>query len=160
MCRLAQFPGFYGISSGVCLFAITWLAVWLSTEKGPFAMDVHGEKGTFLPLFSIYLDIAKFVMGLASGSIALLVGSATFRPNGAAGPLLASFASPLFDLALSLLYGALFMVFMTIDYESYRHGTRHYTRLKYSRNQALGFSCLLCFSAGYLWLIFIIAGRH
>jgi hypothetical protein len=158
MSGLVHFPGFYGIATGVSLFALTWLIVWLLIDEGPFAMDVQGEKGSFLPLFSIYLDIVKFVMGLSSGSIALLVGSATFRLNGAAGPLLSSLASPLFDLAISLLCGAFFMVFMTIDYESYRHGTRHYTRLKYSRNQALGYSCLLCFSAGYLWLIFIVAG--
>ena len=160
MCALAQFPGLYGITVGICLFVATWFLIWLSIEKGPFEMDFDGEKGSFLPVFSIYLDIAKFVLGLASGSIALLVGSATFHATGDTGRLLVAFASPLFLLALSLIWGALFMVLMVLDYEAYRHGTWPYTRSKYSRNLTLGFSCLLSFAIGYSWLIFIVTGKH
>lgn len=117
------------------------------------------EKGSFAPLLTIYLDIAKVVSGLASGSIALLVGAATFHSTGA-GHLLTSFASPLFLLALSILWGVLFMAFIVLNYEGYRHGVRPYTHFKYSRNQACGFGSLLCFAIGYVWLIFIVAGQQ
>jgi len=156
---LTQLAGFNGIVVGVFLFFCTWLLSYLRLEKGPFEFDVQGEKGSFKELFSIYLDIAKFILGLASGSIALLVGTAAFHPAGD-GRLLATYASPLFLLALSILWGVFFMVFMVLDYEAYRHKTKLYTRLKYSRNLAFGFSCLLSFSVGYLWLIVIVAGWH
>jgi len=123
-------------------------------------MDIRGEKGTFIPLLSMYADIAKFVIGLASTSIALLVGSAAFRSTGAAGPLLSSFASPLFLLALSIIWGVCFMPALALDYEAYRHNEQPYTRVKYSRNQAFGFSCLGCFALGYAWLIFIVTKQH
>lgn len=92
MCKLFQFPGLYGIVVGICLLLLLGLLTWLLTPpKGKtslrerllsnplFEFDVKGEPGSFLPLFSIYLDIAKFILGLASGSIALLVGSTAFR---------------------------------------------------------------------------------
>src|ERR1017187_499524 len=156
MCSLIQFPGLNGIAVGLSLLCVMGLVAWLSLEKGPFLMDPHGKAGAFLPLFSIYLDIAKFVIGLASGSIALLVGSAIFRSNGGAGPLLASFASPLFLLAQSLICGVFFMAYLATDYEAYRHNETPYTRFKYSRNLAFGYSCLFCFALGYFWLICVV----
>ena len=126
MFKLLHFPGFNGMVCGICLFLLIGLLVWLMTmPKGKmglrkrllsnesFEFDFRNEKGiekgSFVPLLTIYLDIAKVVSGLASGSIALLVGAATFRSTGAAGHLLTSFASPLFLLALSILWGVLFM---------------------------------------------------
>jgi len=92
-------------------------------------------------------------VGLASGSIVLLVGSSALRSTG---HLPASFASPLSLLTFSVLYGVFFMAFEMLNYESYRHGPKNYTRFKYSRNLALGFACLLCFCVGYLWLILLV----
>jgi hypothetical protein len=159
MCKLFQFPGFYGALVGVGLLAVAWFLAWLRTkplkEGGSYQFDTPGEKGSFASLLSSYLDVAKFVLGLASGTIVLLVGSATFRAGGA-GNLLASFASPLFLLALSILYGVFFMALMIFDYEGYRQNTKRYTRVKYSRNLALGFSCLFSFSVGYLWLVAVV----
>jgi len=68
------------------------------------------------------------------------------------------FASPLFLLAFSIIYGILFMVFVIFDYEAYRHhpDSQSYTRLKYTKNQALGFSGLFCFCVGYAWLIITV----
>ena len=141
MCKLFQFPGFYGTLVGLLLLAVTWLSAWLKLkplkEGESYQFDTPGEKGSFAPLLASYLDLAKFVLGLASGTIVLLVGSATFREGGARN-LLASFASPLFLLALSILYGVLFRALIIFDYEGYRHKTQLYTRLKYSRNLALG----------------------
>jgi hypothetical protein len=159
MYSLTQFPGFAGIVVGVCGFAAIWGLTALLVGKGPFNMDAYGEKGAFEPLLSNYLDIAKFVLGIASGSIVLLVGSSAF--HGDKG-LPASFASPLFVLALCILYGVLFMFFLMFDYEDYRHrlGQSTYTRFKYSRNTALGLSALACFCVGYAWLIVIVTGQH
>ena len=142
MCKLFQFSGFYGILVGIGMLCVTWLLAWLVLKGNDFDFDTQGEKGSFQPLLSNYLDIAKFVLGIASGSIVLLVGSTAFHSGGR---LPSSFASPLFLLALSILYGVFFMVLMMIGYEAYRHKTKPYTRFKYSRNLALGFSCLLCF---------------
>lgn len=155
MCSLIQFPGFYGIVVGACVFGAIWGISAIALGEGPFEMDVLGEKGTFEPLLSNYLDIAKFVLGIASGSIVLLVGSAAFHSPG---HLPTSFASPLFLLALCILYGVLFMALLMLDYEDYRHrtGVSTYTRLKYSRNIALGVGGLACFCIGYAWLIVIV----
>ena len=77
-------PGFSGIAVGVLICPALWWIIWLTLPPGPFDMDIHGEKGTFIPLLSMYVDIAKFAMRLASGSIALLVGSAIFHSNSMA----------------------------------------------------------------------------
>jgi hypothetical protein len=48
----------------------------------------------------------------------------------------------------------LFMTLLVLN-EQHRHepAARSYTRFKYSRNQALGFSALGCFCIGYAWLV-------
>ncbi len=160
MCSVFQFPGLAGIIVGILLVVALWSFSRLSLEKGPFDMDPLGKDGAFLPLFSIYLDLAKFVIGLASGSVAVLVGAATYRSTGPVGHLLESFASPLYLLAASIICGVLFMAFEATDYEEYRHKQGHYTRLKYSRNLALGYGTLICFALGYAWLIVIVTGQH
>lgn len=150
------FPGSAGLSTGLATIFLVWLIVNARTEKTEcFHFDALGEKGAFERLLPIYLRAAEFIIGLASGSIVLLVGSSAFRSNGR---LPWFFASPLFALALSILYGVLFMVGETFDYESYRHDPerKSYKRTKYVRNQTLGFGALLCFCIGYLWLIWIV----
>jgi hypothetical protein len=173
MCPLIQFPGFYGTVVGIGLFVVAWPLAWLllwprkQTSQGMswykrlllnhnFNFEPPGDKGAFEKLLSNYLDIAKVVIGLASGSIVLLVSSASFRSSGR---LPASFASPLFLLAGSILCAVFFMVFEIMNYEDFRHATRLYSRFKYSRNIALGFGSLLCFCIGYMWLIFIVTGQ-
>jgi hypothetical protein len=158
MCSVFQYPGIYGLVVGILMVPALWWIIWIFLAPGPFSMDIRGEKGSLVPLLTMYVDIAKFVIGLASTSIALLVGSATFRTTGTAGPILSVFASPLFLLALSIVWGVCFMSFLTLDYEAYRHNEWPYTRFRYSRNQAFGFSSLICFALGYLWLIFIVKG--
>jgi hypothetical protein len=165
---LIQFPGFHGIEVGIGLFLVVWTLAWLVLwprremswfkkliSNHNFDFEPPGEKGAFEKLLANYLDIAKVVIGLSSGSIVLLVGSASFRSTGR---LPASFASPLSLLALSILYAVFFMVFEILNYEGFRHRTRLYSRFKYSRNIGLGFGSLLCFCVGYMWLIFIVTG--
>jgi hypothetical protein len=149
------FAGFSGIAVGVATLAIVALIVYSKTKGIAFHFDPQGEKGAFEKLLPVYLHLAEFVLGLAAGSVVLLVGSSAFRPSGR---LPWGFTSPLYLLALSIIYGVLFMVFLITDYESYRHDPKRssYSRSRYTRNQALGFGGLLCFCLGYVWLIFIV----
>ena len=150
------FPGLCGLLVGLGTLVLVWIVVnWRTENAEYFNFDALGEKGAFEKFLPIYVRAAEFIVGLASGSIVLLVGSSAFR---ASGRLPWFFASPLFALALSIVYGILFMVYEIFDYESYRHDPegKYYRRNKYVRNQTLGFGALLCFCTGYLWLIVIV----
>jgi hypothetical protein len=60
-------------------------------------------------------------------------------------------------VAMSIIYGVLFMILLVTSYEHHLHHPNQpdaYTVLRYSRNQSLGFSALLCFCISYVWLIF------
>jgi hypothetical protein len=153
MCNL--FTGFCGLVVGVAVLVILWLVAYLKLGRrgNLFDFDAGGEPGEFEKRLTTYLDISKFILGLASGSIVLLVGSSALRKSELLPP---SFASPLFLLALCILYGILFMAFLTANYEAYRHKTSDYTIFKYTRNLALGYGSLFCFCIGYAWLIFIV----
>jgi hypothetical protein len=155
-----------GFAVGIGLFLLMWAAAWIYLwprqeisrwkkllSNHNFNFEPPGEKGAFEKLLANYLDVAKVIIGLASGSIVLLVGSASLRSTGR---LPASFASPLALLALSILFAVFFMVFEMLNYEDFRHGTRSYSRFKYSRNIGFGFGGLLCFCFGYIWLIVIV----
>ena len=165
---LIQFLCIPGVWVGGGAFLVAWLLAWLYLWPPPdvlwfkklvlnhdFNFEPQGETGAFEKMLANYLDIAKVVIGLASGSIVLLVGSASFRSTG---HLPASYASPLCLLTLSILYAVLFMVFEMLNYEDYRHKTKRYSRFKYSRNLGLGFGGLVCFCVGYMWLILIVVG--
>jgi len=148
-------PGFAGIATSVGLFAIVWLVVWLKTNSASLHFDPGGAEGEFgKGLLPIYLDITKLILGIAAGSIVLLVGSSNLVQQSS-GRSLKSFASPMFMVAMSIIYGVLFMTFLVIRYEHYRHNpaSNWHTRFKYSGNQALGFSALSCFCIGYAWLV-------
>jgi hypothetical protein len=149
------FPGFPGVATAVGLFALIWLIVYLKSKGQPVIFDPEGKHGEFgKRLLPMYLDITKFVLGLAAGSIVVLVGSLNFNQSN--GRSLKPFASPLFLVAMSIIYGVLFMIFLALNYEHHLHhpnDPRSYTRFKYTRNQSLGFGALLCFCISYIWLI-------
>ena len=151
------FPGFPGIATAIGLFVGIWLVAYLKGKGRPAVFDPQGQHGEFgKNLLHIYLDIAKTVLGLAAGSIVLLVGAMNFGPAGARRSLTA-FASPLFLVAMSIIYGVLFMILLVLSYEHHLHHPNDpdaYTVLRYSRNQSLGFSALFCFCISYIWLIF------
>jgi hypothetical protein len=156
--RYAQcmlFPGFPGIATAVGLLALIWLIIYLKSKGTPVVFDPGGKHGEFgKRLLPMYLDITKFVLGLAAGSIVLLVGSLNFSQS--IGRSLRPFASPLFLVAMSIIYGVLFMILLALNYEYHLHhpnDPRSYTRFQYTRNQSLGFSALVCFCISYMWLI-------
>ena len=69
------FPGFPGVATAVGMFALVWLIVFLTSKGKPVVFDPGGKHGEFgKRLLPMYLDITKFVLGLAAGSIVLLVG--------------------------------------------------------------------------------------
>jgi zinc transporter ZupT len=150
------FPGFPGVAAAVGLLAVIWLMVYLRTKGQPVVFDPEGKHGEFgKRLLPMYLDITKFVLGLAAGSIVLLVGSLNINQSSAR-PSLRSFASPLFLVAMSIIYGVLFMILLALNYEHHLHhpnDPQSYTRFKYTRNQSLGFGALVCFCISYIWLI-------
>jgi hypothetical protein len=149
------FPGFPGIATGVGLLALIWLLIYLKSRGTPVVFDPGGKHGEFgKRLLPMYLNITKFVLGLAAGSIVLLVGSLNF--NRSIGDSLRPFASPLFLVAMSIIYGVLFMILLALNYEYHLHhplDPRSYTRFQYTRNQSLGFGALACFCISYMWLI-------
>ena len=150
------FPGFPGLATAVGLFVVIWILVYLKTRGQPVVFDPEGKHGEFgKTLLPMYLDITKTVLGLASGSIVLLIGAMNFNQSTARHSLTV-FASPLFLVAMSIIYGVLFMILLALSYEHHLHhpgDAGSYTVFKYSRNQSLGFSALVCFCISYIWLI-------
>src|SRR5271170_4625085 len=147
------FPGFPGVATAVGLFALIWLIIYLKSRGQPVVFDPAGKHGEFgKALLPMYLDITKTVLGLAAGSIVLLVGSLSFSQS-AGGRSLTAFASPLFLVAMTIIYGVLFMILLALSYEHHLHHPNEpgaYTMLSYTRNQSLGFSGLVCFCISYI----------
>jgi hypothetical protein len=100
---------------------LVWLVVFLRTKGESFTFDPGGKDGEFgKTLLPVHLDIAKFVLGLAPASIVFcLFGSSNLGQPGAR-PLRA-FASPLFLVAMSIIYGVLFMIFLVLNYENHQN---------------------------------------
>ena len=135
-----MFPGMLGIAIGLLLFVAIFLLGWLAAANDEFTFEQ--KDGDFDKLLTAYLDIVKFTVSLAAGGIVLVISSTALASTRKLPPV---FASPLFLLAMSVFYGILFMPLLVLDYEAFKHKTRPYTKLRYSRNQALGFSALACF---------------
>jgi len=120
------FAGLAGIVTALGLFAVLWLIVFLRTKGSSFTFDPAGNDGEFAKtLLPIYLDITKFAAGLAAASIVFcLFGSSNFGPSNTRS--LKSFASPLFVVAMSIIYGVLEITRMRIPIpDSNTPGTRH-----------------------------------
>jgi hypothetical protein len=92
----------------------------------------------------------RFLIGLATGSIVLLVGSSVL--HGKDGRLPSFYLPPLLLLAGSALLGLLFMAQMILSYEHWQHGNPH-TAKAYALIETLGIGGLFLFLIGYIWLI-------
>jgi hypothetical protein len=143
------------------LFTVLWTAAWLSLRGSTsFYFDpqdfVHYEKGggrelpvsaatnTFNSHLKNYIGVVKLLLTVAAASIAFGTDQ-----HSRTGVFIAKII-----LAFSILYGAVFGALLQFFYENYAQNVRSYTRLRYSLIQALGFSSLACFIAGYLWWAF------
>jgi hypothetical protein len=121
--------GASGITAGLLIGSVIGMVSYLSLGEGPFNLDPRGERGTYEPFLSKYLRASEFIVGLATGSIVLLVGSSALHGQGGKLPWI--YASPLLMLAWCVLYGILFTAWQIFDYEEYQHGTEH-TRKRYA----------------------------
>jgi hypothetical protein len=147
------FPGFSGVVLGASIFVVVGTLSYFTKEFESYNLDPQGKAGTFEPFLARYLRAAEFIIGLATGSIVLLVGSSAL--HGQNGHLPWFYASPLLLLGLSVLYGVGFMVWLIYGYEMYQHANPH-TKMKYAVTETLGFGSLLCFASGYIWLIIAV----
>jgi hypothetical protein len=147
------FPGFSGAVIGPAMFCSLWTACYLNKQFESYNLDPQGTPGAFDPLLSKYIRASEFIIGLATGSIVLLVGSSALHAQG--GRLPWFYASPLLLLGWSVILGVAFIVWLIFSYEEYQHGNKH-TKLVYSISEALGFSSLGCFCLGYILLIFLV----
>jgi hypothetical protein len=147
-------PGIPGLIAGLGVFPALALPIYLSLSKGPYNLDPLNVWNAFEPFLAKYLRLGEFVVGLATGSIVLLVGSSALRGQGLALPRY--YASPLYVLCSCALWGIGFMVWLTYHYEDYQHGVTKHTRIAYALSLTLGFSALVSFLLGYAWLIFTV----
>lgn len=149
-------PGISGLLVGLSIFIAIGLLVrfTITRERGNRNLDPKGVAGAFEPFLAKYLRLGELIVGLAAGSIVLILGSSVLHNNG--GTLPSFYASPLLLLGCCVVYGIAFMVWLTYHYEDYQHGAKH-TRAAYWLSLSLGFSALVCFVVGYGWLTFRIA---
>jgi hypothetical protein len=149
-----MFVGIGGIITSVVIFAVISAICRKVTRKYPgYELNPGGVPGAFEPFLQKYIRFAEFFIGLATGSIVLLVGSSALHNQG--GHLPWFYASPLIILSASVLCGLIFMGWLILNYEEHAHGTRH-SPLRYAASLALGFSLITLFSVGYLWLILAV----
>jgi len=140
-----------GAVLGILLFFVIGASFFFTKEKdGSYNIDPMERPGGFEPILARYLRLAEFIIGLATGSVVLLIGSSAL--HGQAGHLPWFYTSPLLLLGWCVIFGIGFMACLMYNYESYQHGEPH-TRFKYSLAETLGFSSLACFCFGYVGLI-------
>lgn len=151
MCHLPS--GFSGALIGPLILAGFWTAFYFTKKHELYNLDPKGVPGTFEPLLVNYIRAAEFIIGLATGSIVLLVGSSALHAHG--GRLPWFYASPLLLLGWCVIYGVAFIVWLIHSYEDYQHFNRH-SRRTFSVSETLGFSALTCFCLGYMSLIFLV----
>jgi hypothetical protein len=148
---IPRFTGFSGVLVVLVVATVVGAAVYKrSCQYQAFTFEPRGVPGSFEPILTRYFRLAEFMIGLASGSIVLLVGSSVFRGNG--GRLPWFFASPLIVLAASVLFAVGFMILIQFWYEQFQYGVE-YRRFAYCVTKTLGFSSALYFCIGYIWLV-------
>jgi hypothetical protein len=147
------FPGLTGLVLGPVILAGVWCASYFEKEFERYDLDPKNEKNAFEPFLVKYIRAAEFVIGLATGSIVLLVGSSALHAQG--GRLPWFYASPLLLLGWCVIFGVIFIVWLIHNYEEHKHGNPH-TRFGYSVSVTLGISALVCFGLGYLFLIILV----
>jgi hypothetical protein len=102
-------------------------------------LPVAAATGTFAPLLANYSDVTKLLITVAAASIAFGGGQSPSK-----GILVAKVV-----LAFSILYGVTFASLLLFFYDDYCQNVRAHSAFRYSLNEALGFSTLICFIGGY-----------
>lgn len=147
------FPGFSGSLASVGGFCAMWIFRRAVKKHPAYNLGPGGDPYKYEPIMNRYIRLSEFMIGAASGSIVLIVGSSALHGNG--GKLAWFYASPLLLIAASVVNGIAFMACRVLTYENVLHGNPH-TATNYALNEALGFSALICFVVGYIWLILAV----
>jgi len=145
------FSGFSGSLTSLGILGGMWWFRITSKKYPAYNLGPGGDPRAYEPIMNRYIRLAEFMIGAASGSIVLIIGSSAFHGQG--GRLPWFYASPLVMIAASVVYGIGFMACQVLTFEEILHGNPHTAR-QYALNETLGFSSLLCFIVGYIWLIF------
>jgi hypothetical protein len=147
------FPGFSGAVSSIAVGAGVWVFCRRTKQFEKYNLGPGGETKAYEPILARYIRLAEFIIGLATGSIVLIVGSSALHGQG--GHLPWYYASPLILIAGCVVYGVGFMAAQLVTMEEALHGNPH-TAFSYALNETLGYSALICFLGGYLWLVFAV----
>src|SRR5690242_8244227 len=107
------FPGLGGLVLGLLSPAAIGSLCYAGKKHPEYNLDPDGRMGAFEPFLLEYMRHAEYVIGLATGSIVLLVGSSALHGRG--GRLPWFYASPLLLLALCVVYGVGFMVWLILN---------------------------------------------
>jgi hypothetical protein len=146
--------GSSGALTAIVIFGAVASVVAVLNKGKAYTFEAGNIAGAFEPRLVNYIRVAETIIGLATGSIVLLAGSSVLRTGG---KLPWFYASPLVLLGFSVVYSVFFIAFIVFFYEAYLHNEDSYTRARYILNNAMGFSALVCFAVGYIWLGFSIA---
>jgi hypothetical protein len=153
MLRFFSSPGMPGCLTAIGVFVLLYIGSCLRIKPGHATFEPTGRgQGSFEPILARYTRLAELVIGLATSSIVLLAGSSVFR---SAGKLPIGYGSPLALLASSVVFAVLFLAFCNYSYEEWQHHGM-YSHHRYRLNVALGFTALLVFAVGYVWLGFAL----
>jgi hypothetical protein len=145
----------------ICLlfFAVLWACLWLPARKLSFfyfdaqdfknsdagtsrRLPLSASTGTFAPFLKGYVGAVKLLITVAAASIAF----------GADKDVKLWILLAKIILAFSILYGTLFVGLLQFFYEEYAQNLQAYRPWRYTLIQALGFSALACFVAGFfIW---------
>jgi hypothetical protein len=83
-----------GIVVSLLIPVIAWVMFRLEAgNSSPFVFDPKGKEGTFETILEVYIRAAEVIVGLAAGSIVLLVGALAWHGTS---PIPWKFAAPLF----------------------------------------------------------------
>ena len=146
------FSGFSGTVTSIAVFGGMWTFRRMSKEFETYNLGPGGDPHAYEPIMNRYIRLAEFMIGAATGSMVLIIGSSALHGQG--GRLPWFYASPLVLIASCVVYGIGFMACQILTYEEVLHGNLH-TAAQYALNETLGFSSLLCFIIGYIWLVIV-----
>src|SRR4051794_866055 len=112
--------GTTGIVGGPLIAVVLGTVLYSTKKHEAYNLDPQNIPNAFEPFLAKYIRLAEFMVGLATGSIVLLVGSSAF--HGQAGRLPWIYATPLMFLAWCVLFGIVFMTWLIFNYEEHLHG--------------------------------------
>lgn len=144
--------GVCGLWAAIGIFVFFCVCASIAIPKGKYTFEREGQ-GSFEPSLERYFRLTEFIVGLATGTIVLLTGTSIFHSSGR---LPQPYGSPMMLVAMSIVWLILFVSCTTFFYEDSKYHPENYTHIRYRLIQAFGFSGLLCFALGYVWLCFAL----